>query len=75
MSISAIGSFTLLGEQYWSSVALLVAIFLPDLPENLSLWAHLACRWLAGCAHPQAWRRFNLAMGLLTAACVVMIWR
>jgi threonine/homoserine/homoserine lactone efflux protein len=24
---------------------------------------------------PRAWKMFNLAMGLLTAACVLLIWR
>ncbi len=75
MSISAIGSFTLLGEQYWSSVALLVVIFCLICLKTCLLWAQFGvqvARWLRT---PQAWRRFNLAMGLLTAACVVMIWR
>ena len=75
MSISAIGSFTLLGEQYWSSVALLVVIFCLICLKTCLLWAQFGvqvARWLRT---PQAWRRFNLGMGLLTAACVVMIWR
>lgn len=75
MSISAIGSFTLLGDQYWPSVVLLVAIFCLICLKTCLLWAQFGVqvgRWLRT---PLAWQRFNLTMGLLTAACVVMIWR
>lgn len=75
MSISAIGSFTLLGDQYWPSVLLLIAIFCLICLKTCLLWAQFGVqvgRWLRT---PLAWRRFNLTMGLLTAACVVMIWR
>ena len=75
MSISAIGSFTLLGDQYWPSVVLLVAIFCLICLKTCLLWAQFGVqvgRWLRT---PLAWQRFNLTMGLLTAAGVVMIWR
>ena len=75
MSLSAIGSFTLLGSDYWLSVGLLIGVFCLICLKTCLLWAQFGvqvARWLRT---PRAWRRFNLGMGLLTAACVVMIWR
>ena len=49
MSISAIGSFTLLGDQYWPSVVLLVAIFCLICLKTCLLWAQFGVqvgRWL-----------------------------
>ncbi len=74
MSISMIGSFTLLGQEYWHSVAWLVAVFCLICLHSCLLWAQFGAqvgRWLRT---PLAWRWFNGVMGGLTAACVVMIW-
>jgi threonine/homoserine/homoserine lactone efflux protein len=75
MSISAIGSFTLLGHDYWLSVGLLIGVFCLICLKTCLVWAQFGVqvgRWLRS---PLAWQRFNRVMGLLTAACVVMIWR
>lgn len=75
MSISAIGSFTLLGSDYWLSVGLLIGVFCLICLKTCLVWAQFGVqvgRWLRS---PRAWQRFNLVMGLLTAGCVVMIWR
>ncbi|MGL4206720.1 MAG: LysE family translocator [Aeromonadaceae bacterium] len=74
MSISAIGSFTLLGNHYWGSVFLLVLLFCLICTKTCLLWAQFGVqmgRWLRS---PRAWLWFNRTMGLLTAACVVVIW-
>lgn len=75
MSISAIGSFTLLGSDYWLSVGLLIGVFCLICLKTCLVWAQFGVqvgRWLRS---PRAWQRFNRVMGLLTAACVLMIWR
>ena len=74
MSLSAIGSFTLLGSHYWGSVCLLVLLFCLICTKTCLLWAQFGVqmrRWLRS---PRAWLWFNRTMGLLTAACVVVIW-
>lgn len=74
MSISAIGSFTLLGSHYWGSVILLVVLFCLICCKTCLLWAQFGVqmgRWLRS---PRAWRNFNRIMGVMTAACVAVIW-
>ena len=74
MMITAIGSFSMQGGDYWWSVLCIAAIFLITQLHTSSIWVGfgtLIGRWLSGAA---AWRRFNTCMGALTALCVVFIW-
>lgn len=74
MSISMIGSFTLLGREYWSSVGWMVLVFSLVCLQCCLVWAQFGAqvgRWLRT---PQAWSWFNRIMGVLTVVCVVMIW-
>lgn len=74
MVITAIGSFTLAGDDYWMSVFWVVVIFILMGFPCISLWAAfgtLVGRFLSS---PTAQRWFNLIMGGLTAACLVFIW-
>lgn len=74
MSITAVGSFAYSDEGYWGSVLAISAIFILVQIHTSSVWVGfgtLIRRWLSS---PQAWRRFNIGMGALTASCVVFIW-
>ncbi|MGO1248112.1 MAG: LysE family translocator [Oceanisphaera sp.] len=65
MAVSAISSFTLAGEQYWSSAWVVLAIFLSLGLVTGHIWAFLGLnlrRWLHT---PTDWRRFNYVMALL----------
>lgn len=75
MVITAIGSFTLAGDDYWISVFWVVVIFmLMGFPCN-SLWAAFGTVVGRFLSSPTAQRWFNLIMGGLTAACLVFIWQ
>lgn len=74
MAISAISGFTLAGEQYWLSAALVLAVFLFFGLLTGHVWALFGIhvrRWLRT---DTDWRRFNRLMALLTAGSVAMIW-
>lgn len=74
MSITAVGSFTYSGEQYWLSVAVIAVTFMCVQMPCSSVWVSFGSfirRWLSS---PTSWRRFNWIMGGLTAACVGFIW-
>lgn len=74
MSVTAISTFTMAGEYYWQSAGLIAVIFFLVCFPSVSIWASfgtLIGRWLNS---PQTRRVFNIAMGVLTASCVVMIW-
>jgi threonine/homoserine/homoserine lactone efflux protein len=74
MVITAIGSFSLQGQDYWLSVLLIAVIFWVMQIQTSSIWVGfgtLIGRWLSS---GTAWKRFNVCMGTLTAVCVVFIW-
>ncbi|GAA0502375.1 LysE family translocator [Tatumella terrea] len=74
MSLGAVASFSLAGAEYRSSVlAISFAMFLVNLVAGI-IWLGFGTmigRWLKS---PQAWKIFNVFMGLLTASCVILIW-
>lgn len=75
MALGAVASFSLAGEAYLRSV---VAISIGIVSVNIvsgAIW--LAFGTLIGrlLTSRRAWKCFNVAMGLLTAACVLLIWR
>lgn len=74
MALGAVAGFSLAGEGYVGSV---IAISIATVTVNAlagAIW--LAFGTVIGrlLRSPRAWKIFNLAMGLLTAACVLMIW-
>ncbi|QUJ67214.1 LysE family translocator [Photobacterium sp. GJ3] len=74
MSVTAVSTFTFSGEGYWLSALAVAGIFFVVGFPCVSIWAGfgtLVGRWLN---QAKARRIFNLAMGGLTAGCVVMIW-
>lgn len=74
MMVTAIGSFSLQGEVYWLSVLYMALIFLLAQLQTSSVWVgfgRLIGYWLSSAT---AMRRFNRAMGVFTASCVVFIW-
>lgn len=74
MMVTAIGSFSLQGNDYWMSVFFIALIFWITQIQTSSIWVGfgtLIGRWLSSSI---AWRRFNYCMGSLTALCVVFIW-
>ncbi|MBN7796812.1 LysE family translocator [Parahaliea mediterranea] len=74
MAITAVGSFTVAGEDYWLSAALTIAVFvLVGLPLT-SGWAAFGVLLGRALSSPAAWRWFNRCMGVLTASCLVFIW-
>jgi len=73
MGITAVGSFTVIGDGYWLSAAVIVAVFLiVGLPLTAS-WAAFGVLLGRVLSTPGAWRWFNRIMGVLTASCVVFI--
>lgn len=74
MTITAIGSFTLTGDQYWLSVLWVATIFLLMGFPCISLWAAFGTVVGRFLSSPKAWRCFNWLMGGLTAACLLFIW-
>ncbi|MBT9431735.1 LysE family translocator [Candidatus Sodalis endolongispinus] len=75
MALGAVASFSLAGEAYAGSVmAISIGIAAVNIVSG-AIW--LAFGTVIGrlLKSRRAWTLFNLAMGLLTAACVVLIWR
>ncbi len=74
MCSTAVTSFTITGPQYWLSLVLIaLAFFIVEIPTT-SFWAAFGTKVKTWLNTPQAWRKFNLTMGGLTASCVLMMW-
>lgn len=74
MVISANASFTLAGESYWLSVALIVLAYMVIGMPSISIWAGFGQYIRRFLDDPKILKIFNLVMAVLTAACVVFIW-
>jgi len=75
MVITAIGSFTLTGDDYWMSVFWVAVIFMLMGFPCISLWAAFGTVVGRFLSSPAAMRWFNLIMGGLTVSCLVFIWQ
>ncbi|NIF24194.1 MULTISPECIES: LysE family translocator [Pantoea] len=74
MALGAVASFSLTGDAWRSSViAISFAMVLVNLVAGIA-WLGFGSMIGRLLHSPRAWRVFNLAMGLLTAACVILIW-
>ncbi len=74
MVISANASFTLMGEDYWLSVGLIVIAYMVIGLPSISIWAGFGQYIRRFLDNPRILRLFNFGMAVLTAACVVFIW-
>lgn len=74
MSVSAIGSFTTVGEQYWHSVSLILLVFALVGLKTSSIWTLFGVKLGSWLKTPQAWQRWNLTMSVLTIGCIYLIW-
>ncbi|RAR62853.1 MULTISPECIES: LysE family translocator [Halomonadaceae] len=73
MAISGIASFTLSGDAFLASaVAVILVMGMTNLP-SIALWAGFGVAVGRLMKTRRHWRVFNAVMGLLTAACVLMI--
>ncbi|WP_027859388.1 LysE family translocator [Marinobacterium jannaschii] len=74
MAITAVGSFTLSGGDYWHSVIWVAVMFMLCGFPCTSLWAAFGTLVGRLLSSPRAWRWFNGVMGALTAGCLFFIW-
>ncbi|SKA49003.1 hypothetical protein SAMN02745132_01009 [Enterovibrio nigricans DSM 22720] len=74
MAVSAVGTFTLSGGDYWWSAAVIVLTFMAVGLPLTSLWAAFGV-WVGKVISTEkSWLVFNRTMGVLTAGCLVFIW-
>lgn len=74
MALGAVASFSLAGEQYNGSIlAIAFGIFIVNIVAGM-IWLGFGSVIGRFLSSSKAWVIFNLAMGLLTAACVLLIW-
>ncbi|OSM95280.1 alcohol dehydrogenase [Lonsdalea britannica] len=74
MALGAVAGFSLSGGEYVGSViAISIAMFSVNLVAGI-VWLGFGTVIGKMLRSRRAWRIFNLFMGLLTAACVLMIW-
>lgn len=74
MSVSAVGTFTLSGGDYWLSAAVIVMTFLVVGLSLTSIWAGFGV-WVGKVlSTDKSWLVFNRVMGTLTASCLIFIW-
>ncbi|EIC82454.1 LysE family translocator [Serratia sp. M24T3] len=75
MGLGAVASFSLAGAQYNHSVAAIsLGVFIVNLVSGV-IWLGFGTVIGRLLSSRRAWYTFNIAMGLLTAACVLLIWR
>ncbi len=74
MVISANASFTLSGDLYWTSVGLIIGLFILIGPPSVMVWTvfgQVIRRYLRD---PAFLKGFNAMMASLTAMCIFFIW-
>lgn len=74
MALGAVASFSLAGERYYHSIlAIAFAIFVVNVVAGV-IWLGFGTMIGRLLRSKRAWVTFNISMGLLTAACVLLIW-
>lgn len=74
MAVSAVGTFTLAGGDYWLSSMVIVTTFLIVGLSLTSIWAGFGV-WVGKVlSSEKSWKVFNRVMGTLTASCLIFIW-
>ncbi|PWQ96981.1 LysE family translocator [Leucothrix arctica] len=74
MVISANASFSLTGDLYWWSVAMIVTLYAIIGTPSIMLWAGFGQFMRRFLGQPTILRVFNITMATLTALCVFFIW-
>lgn len=75
MALGAVASFSLAGDEYRHSVvAISIGMALVNMVSGL-IWLGFGSLIGRILRSRRAWTIFNVSMGLLTAACVLLIWR
>ena len=62
------------GEAYWPSAIWVLGIFFVTGLYTGAFWVLFGAQVRRLIRTARGWRRFNLGMGVATAACVLMIW-
>lgn len=74
MALGAVASFSLAGAAYLHSVvAISIGMALVNVVSGV-IWMGFGSMIGRLLRSPRSWKIFNLAMGILTAACVLLIW-
>lgn len=73
MPLTALSTFTLSGQQYLLSAAVVTGIFLLVCLPSISIWAAFGTVIGRVLKNPGTIRIFNLGMGGLTAGCAIML--
>ncbi|RLA12688.1 MAG: LysE family translocator [Gammaproteobacteria bacterium] len=74
MVISANASFTLSGDLYWTSVGLIIGLFILIGPPSVMVWTIFGQVIRRHLRNPAFLRGFNTFMASLTAMCIFFIW-
>ncbi|MDD1795901.1 LysE family translocator [Enterovibrio makurazakiensis] len=74
MAVSAVGTFTLSGGDYWWSALVIVMAFIAVGFPLTSLWAAFGVWVGKALSTERSWVIFNRLMGTLTASCLLFIW-
>src|SRR5471030_1640249 len=75
MGLGAVASFSLVSAEYNHSIAAIsVGLFIVNLVSGI-IWLGFGTVIGRLLSSRRAWYTFNVAMGILTAACVLLIWR
>jgi len=74
MVISANASFSLSGDDYWLSVAMITIAFILVGSPSITLWALFGQYIKRYLGNQRYLKCFNIGMTLLTASCVIFIW-
>lgn len=72
--ISANASFTLSGDLYWTSVGLIIGLFILIGPPSVMVWTIFGQLIRQYLQDPVFLKGFNAVMATLTALCVFFIW-
>ncbi len=73
INISALATFSTAGPEYWHSALWIVLVFTLVMLNTLPFWTSFGVFVGRLLSTPRALKRFNLGMGILTAASVVLI--
>jgi threonine/homoserine/homoserine lactone efflux protein len=74
MVISANASFTLSGDLYWTSVDLIIGLFILIGPPSVMVWTIFGQVIRQNLRDPAFLKGFNAIMASLTALCIFFIW-
>ena len=74
MALSAVSGFTRPAPAYWLSAFSILAVFWTMGILTGAFWVIFGSGIRRLLRTPKVWKIFNLAMGMLTAGCILLIW-